>query len=144
MRKNGPRTLTSNIASKDCTSWSAVGANPNTPALLTSTPSERIVGIFALLTEWFMAPGYNGCPFINASAETSSQAAVEAVRDRHRAWVRALFEDLGREAGVRDPHALSEQLVLLYDGSMVGAQLDRSPAPGAAAQAAAAALLSAG
>ncbi len=109
-----------------------------------STPAERIVGIFALLTEWFMAPGYNGCPFINASAETSSQTAVEEVRDRHRAWVRSLFEGLGREAGVRDPGALSEQLVLLYDGSMVGAQLDRSPAPGAAAQAAAAALLSAG
>ena len=106
------------------------------------TPRERIVGIFELLTEWFMAPGYNGCPFINASAEATSQEAVEEVRDRHRAWVRSLFEALGREAGAGDPAALSAQLVLLYDGSMVGAQLDHSAAPGAAAQAAAAALLS--
>jgi AcrR family transcriptional regulator len=105
------------------------------------TPRERIIGIFALLTEWFETPGFNGCPFINASAEEASIEAVRDVRDRHRAWVRELFADLGREAGVTDADALSEQLVLLYDGSMVGAQLDHSPRPGATAQAAAGALV---
>src|SRR4051794_2638539 len=105
------------------------------------TPAERILGIFQLLTEWFEPPGFNGCPFINASAEAASSAAVRDVRDRHRAWVRELFEELARAAGASDPAALSAQLVLLYDGSMVGAQLDYSTAPGEAAQAAAAALL---
>jgi AcrR family transcriptional regulator len=107
------------------------------------TPRTRILGIFELLTEWFAIPGYHGCPFINASAETPNDPAVQEVRDRHRAWVRALFADLAREAGARDPDALSAQLVLLYDGSMVGAQLDRSAAPGGAAQRAAAALVDA-
>jgi AcrR family transcriptional regulator len=106
------------------------------------TPAERILGIFELLTEWFHTPGYNGCPFINASAEATSSAIVAEVRDRHRAWVRELLTGLAREAGASDPAALSAQLVLLYDGSMVGAQLDRSAAPGEAARAAAAALLS--
>ena len=105
------------------------------------TPRDRIVGVFALLTEWFAAPGYRGCPFINASAETTADAAVEEVRDGHRAWVRELFRGLAAEAGARDPDALADQLVLLYDGSMVGAQLDRSAAPGAAAQAAAGVLV---
>jgi AcrR family transcriptional regulator len=104
-------------------------------------PRDRILGIFELLTEWFATPGYNGCPFINASAEAGSAGAVEEVRDRHRAWVRELFAGLLREAGVRDADALSAQLVLLYDGSMVGAQLDHSAAPGDAARAAAAALV---
>lgn len=36
-----------------------------------------------------------------------------------------------------DPDALSAQLVLLYDGSMIGAQLDRDATLGQAAQAAA-------
>jgi AcrR family transcriptional regulator len=108
-----------------------------------NTPRARIVGIFTLLTEWFAAPDYHGCPFINASAEAASGPAVEEVRDRHRAWVRDLFADLGREAGVDDPDALSAQLVLLYDGSMVGAQLDHSAAPGQAAQTAAEALIDA-
>lgn len=107
------------------------------------TPRDRILGVFELLTEWFGAPGYRGCPFINASAEATSSRAVEEVRDRHRAWVRELFAGLGREAGARDPEALSAQLVLLYDGSMVGAQLDGSPAPGESARLAAAALLDA-
>jgi AcrR family transcriptional regulator len=106
-----------------------------------TTPRDRIVGIFTLLTEWFATPGYRGCPFINASAEAGAGDAVETVRDGHREWVRGLFSGLAREAGAADPDALSAQLVLLYDGSMVGAQLDRSSAPGVAAQAAAAALL---
>jgi hypothetical protein len=48
-----------------------------------------------------------------------------------------------REAGAADPDALAAQLVLVYDGSMVGAQLDHSAAPGDAARSAAAALLDA-
>jgi AcrR family transcriptional regulator len=104
---------------------------------------ERILGVFTLLTEWFAAPGYRGCPFINASAEAAASDAVDAVRDSHRDWVRGLFADLGREAGAKDADALSAQLVLLYDGSMVGAQLDASSAPGDAARAAAATLVDA-
>lgn len=106
-----------------------------------STPRERILGVFQMLTEWFEAPGYHGCPFINVSAETAAEPAIQAIRDGHRAWVRELFTDLSREAGASDPAALSAQLVLLYDGSMVGAQLDRSPRAGLAAQAAATTLL---
>jgi AcrR family transcriptional regulator len=105
------------------------------------TARERIVGIFEMLTEWFEAPGYHGCPFINASAEAASNLAIQDVRDDHRAWVRALFTGLARDAGARDPEALSAQLVLLYDGSMAGAQLDRSAEPGRAAQSAARTLL---
>src|SRR6185436_13575572 len=82
------------------------------------TPRTRIVGVFEMLTEWFDVPGYHGCPFINASAEAPNDPAVQEVRDQHRAWVRELFAGLGREAGARDPDALSAQLVLLYDGSM--------------------------
>jgi AcrR family transcriptional regulator len=108
-----------------------------------STPRDRILGIFTMLTEWFAAPGYHGCPFINASAEAATGQAVDEVRDNHRAWVRALFTGLASEAGVADPDALSAQLVVLYDGAMVGAQLDHSPAPGQAAQAAASALIDA-
>jgi AcrR family transcriptional regulator len=121
--------------------WQAVVAE----ALPTrwGTARDRIVGIFEMLTEWFQAPGYHGCPFINASAEAAPSSAIQDVRDDHRAWVRALFTGLARDAGAHDPEALSAQLVLLYDGSMAGAQLDRSAEPGRAAQAATAVLLQA-
>src|ERR1700743_2304952 len=41
-----------------------------------ATPRERILGIFAMLGEWFEAPGYHGCPFINASAESRAGSAI--------------------------------------------------------------------
>src|SRR5215472_6338527 len=77
-------------------------------------PRDRILGIFALMTEWFATPGYNGCPFINASAEAVASDAVTEVRDHHRAWVRGLFAGLARETRAADPDALAAQLVLLY------------------------------
>ncbi len=105
------------------------------------SPRGRILGIFTLLTQWFATSGYRGCPFINASAEASPSDAVDEVRGHHREWVRELFAGLAREARATDPDALAAQLVLLYDGSMVGAQLDHGPAPGDAARDAAAALI---
>jgi AcrR family transcriptional regulator len=106
-------------------------------------PRDRILGIFELMTDWFATPGYRGCPFINASAEAAADEAVSEVRDHHRVWVRELLSRLGGEAGAKDPERLTAQLVLLYDGSMVGAQLDHSAAPGQAAQSAAATLIDA-
>src|ERR1700712_3065240 len=38
-----------------------------------ATPDERILAIFDLLGEWFVAPGYRGCPFINAEAEYGAE-----------------------------------------------------------------------
>jgi AcrR family transcriptional regulator len=106
-------------------------------------PSDQILGIFELMTEWFATPGYHGCPFIKARAETAINEAVSEVCDQHRVWLRELFCQLARDAGTKDPEALSAQLVLLSDGARVGAQLDHSPAPGQAARSAAATLIDA-
>lgn len=107
------------------------------------TPSERLLGVFDLLGEWFAAPGYHGCPFINANAEARPGSGVEGVSDEHRAWVRFLFSGLAADAGVKDPDGLARRLSLLYDGSMVAAQLDHNAAAGGLAREAAAALLAA-
>jgi AcrR family transcriptional regulator len=105
------------------------------------TPRDRILGLFELLSESSATPGYNGCPFINASAEAATTDAVREVRDQHRAKVRELFAHLGREAGAHNPEALSQQLMILYDGSAVVAQLDHTAALGQAAVSAAALLV---
>lgn len=107
------------------------------------TAEDRLLGVFDLLGEWFAAPGYHGCPFINASAEAKPDGGIEAVSDEHRAWVRSLFSRLAGEAGAPEPDRLARCLSLLYDGSMVAARLDRDPSAGSVAREAAAALLSA-
>lgn len=91
-----------------------------------SDPRGRVLAVFDLLGEWFAAPGYRGCPFVNAEAEFGAEHATHTVTVEHRAWVRRLFEGLLAEAGIGNPGAISPQLTLLYDGAMVSAQADPS------------------
>lgn len=105
------------------------------------TAEDRLLGVFDLLGEWFAAPGYHGCPFINASAEARPGSGIEAVSEEHRAWVRELFAGLAADAGVADAEGLAHRLALVYDGSMVAAQLDHDPGAGAVAADTARALL---
>ncbi|MEW2548952.1 TetR/AcrR family transcriptional regulator [Streptomyces sp. NPDC047002] len=88
-------------------------------------PDERILRVFDLLGEWFETDDFRGCPFINAEAESDREAPGHRVNLGHRAWVRALFAGLLREAGAvgaeegADPPA--RQLAMLYDGAMTSA-----------------------
>jgi AcrR family transcriptional regulator len=107
------------------------------------TPRERLVGVFDVQGLWFAEPGFRGCAFISASAEARPGSAVEEVADEYRAWVRSLFLDLAREAGVTDPELLARQLVLLYDGAGISAWMDRDPTAAVAARTLAAALVEA-
>ncbi len=105
------------------------------------SPRERLLGVFDVLGESFAEPGYRGCAFINASAESRPGSSAEEVSDESRAWVRSLFTELGRAAGAVDPEHLARQLVLLYDGATVNARMDRDPTAAAAARAVAATLV---
>ena len=107
------------------------------------TPRDRLLGVFDVLAELAAAPSFRGCAFYNASAESPPDGVVQQVCDENRAWTRELFTDLAREAGARDPEALAAQLVVLYDGTSVGARMDRSAAAATTARAVAAALLDA-
>ncbi|WP_433828180.1 TetR/AcrR family transcriptional regulator [Actinoplanes sp. CA-015351] len=104
-------------------------------------PRDRLLGVFDLLAETAARPGYRGCAFYNASAESDPAGVVQEEADTTRAWTRALFVDLARDAGARDPEALAAQLVILYDGSNAGARLDRGPQAATLARAMAAVLL---
>ncbi|HTC70482.1 MAG TPA: helix-turn-helix domain-containing protein [Acidothermaceae bacterium] len=99
-----------------------------------TTPRERLLGVFDVLGEIQSEPGYRGCAFANASAESPSGGAVEEVSDETRAWTRNLFVDLARNAGAKDPELLGRQLTLLYDGATTSARMDRDPQAAAAAR----------
>jgi len=107
-----------------------------------STPRDRLLGVFEAQGELFAEPGFRGCAFVSASAESPSDVVEKAAAD-YRGWVRGLFTDLAREAGVPDPAGLARQLHLLYDGASLSARMDRDPSVAMSARAAAAALLDA-
>jgi AcrR family transcriptional regulator len=105
------------------------------------TPTDRLLGIFDVLEASSADPGFRGCAFVNASAESEPGGSVEAASDAARAWLRSLLTDLSAAAGVAEPERFARQVAMLYDGATVAARMDRDPNAAAAARSAAAAML---
>ena len=108
-----------------------------------STPRDRLLGVFDALGDLFAEPGYHGCAFANATAESRPGSVAEQATQEYRAWTRSLLTGLARDAGAADPAALAGQLHLLYDGASWSARIDHDLAAATRARAAAAALLDA-
>ncbi len=106
-------------------------------------PRDRLLAVFDLQGAQFAEPGFHGCAFVNATAESSPGSAAEQATLEYRGWMRDLFTDLARDAGVPDPGEFADQLMLLYDGANIAARIDRNTAVAASARAAAATLLDA-
>lgn len=92
-----------------------------------STPAERLLGVFAVQGEAARRPGFHGCAFANATAETAAGSPVHQAAGAYRSWLRELFRNLAEQAGATDPDALSRSLVLLYDGAATSARMDADP-----------------
>ena len=107
------------------------------------TPRERLLGVFDAQGQLFTEPGFNGCAHMTASAEALPGSPTECAADRYRQWVRTMFTDLAREAGVPDAEGLARQLHLLYDGAGVSARMDHDPSAATTARTAAALLFDA-
>jgi AcrR family transcriptional regulator len=105
---------------------------------LQETPREKILCAFDVLSDVVAQPNYRGCAFQRASAEAVAGGAVMNTCDELRAWIRAQFTELAREAKVADPELTGRQLMLLYDGASASAYLDadKSAPHGARAMAA--------
>jgi hypothetical protein len=82
-----------------------------------------------------------GCAFIYAAEAHLGSAEALAAKD-FRSWLHELFTLLVAAARYQNVPTLSLQLVLLFDGSNIAAQLDANPEAAQAARTAAEALLS--
>ncbi|MDM4762326.1 TetR/AcrR family transcriptional regulator [Galbitalea sp. SE-J8] len=82
---------------------------------------RRIAGFIGAAS---CTPGFRGCAFINAAAETPDAAdPVRIVVDAHRRWTRDVFAGIAADAGVPEPEKTARQLMMLRDGAMVGGYL---------------------
>lgn len=92
------------------------------------TPRDRILAVFDVLAARVAEPEFRGCAFVNASAEgPPGESPVRKASHELREWIVRLFVGLARELGAPDPQSLGRQLVILYDGAMLGASMDRDP-----------------
>ena len=90
-------------------------------------PRARILAVYDLLGTLFAQPDYRGCAFMNATAEAAPDSVEAQAATTFRAWVHNLFLDLATATDVADPQQLAETLVLLYDGAVATAQMDKAP-----------------
>jgi AcrR family transcriptional regulator len=105
-------------------------------------PRDRLLGVFEAQGELFASPGFRGCAFVSASAESPGEL-VEQAASEYRGWVRTLLTDLSREAGVAAPETLGRKLHMVYDGASLSARMDRDPTASVVARSAAETLLDA-
>jgi AcrR family transcriptional regulator len=106
-------------------------------------PKAKMLAVFDVADAAIAKPTYRGCAFINASAEGLPGGVEEAASANARGWLRELFADLAKDAGIKDAKILGEQLGMLYDGAIVSARLDNKKKAALTAKAAAAVLIDA-
>ncbi|WP_339321210.1 TetR/AcrR family transcriptional regulator [Paenibacillus sp. FSL W8-0194] len=72
-------------------------------------------------------PGYRGCPFLNTAVEfpDENHPTQQPIATYHLEMRRRLRE-LAERAGAQDPETLSAQLLMLYNGAMMSAYLERA------------------
>jgi len=82
----------------------------------------RILSIFDAAISWSDENSPKGCSAINARAELGDGADGHPVFpevSRQKVWLLDLFEELCTSGGVRDPHAMAQAMMLLYEGAIV-------------------------
>ncbi|CAN5377592.1 TetR/AcrR family transcriptional regulator [soil metagenome] len=92
-------------------------------------PAEKILSVFDTLGVLFAKPDYRGCAFANAMAESLPASAERIAGKNFRAWVHETFSTLVAELGVEDKKALTDRLVVLYDGANATSQQDETAEP---------------
>lgn len=96
------------------------------------TPKEELLAVFDALGSWLEGEveGFRGCAFVNAASEIAEpDHPARTVALEEKRWMREYLEELSADAGAKDPEALSEQLMLLFEGATVSTTLKSTRAP---------------
>jgi len=89
-------------------------------------PAERILAVFDAIGDYIGVRGFRGSEFVNAAAEARDNDAVMKAAKKFRKSLRQFFNDLAAQTGANDPVALADQLIILHDGAIATAQMDKT------------------
>jgi AcrR family transcriptional regulator len=106
---------------------------------------DRVLAVFDASISWSDDNNPKGCSAINARAEVSDDDGAQSVFPevtRQKLWLLDLFAELCRDAGVDDPDAMAQTLMLLYEGAIVTVGMQTFAEPFEIARAVARRLLS--
>jgi AcrR family transcriptional regulator len=92
---------------------------------LGATPKGKLFAIFDALHEWFKEPEFSGCMFVKASSEFMNHSdPIYMASAAHKQTLLIYFTELAKDAEVKNPKSLAEQLLVLKEGAIVMAHLD--------------------
>ncbi|AOS62117.1 TetR/AcrR family transcriptional regulator [Actinoalloteichus hymeniacidonis] len=84
------------------------------------SPRTALAASFDVLQEWMDREDPRGCGFVNALAELPSpQHPGHAAVLEQKRWLLGFLTDLATAAGLTEPAALAETLLLLHEGAVV-------------------------
>lgn len=111
---------------------------------LAPDPRGQLLAIFDLRREAFDRGDFTGCFAINAKVEFDGKhPGVESACIRFSRGLEEAMRDLCDEAGCHQPEKVARQLMLLYEGTIIHAQIHRDPSVAATARETAAAIIGA-
>jgi len=111
---------------------------------LATAPKDKLLAAFDALGEWFAEESFKSCMFIKASSEYQDKKhPIHATAAEHKRLLADYFENLAKEAGLKNAENLSRQLLLLIEGAIVIAHLHGAENAAGDAKAAATVLLAA-
>ena len=106
------------------------------------TPEDRLLTIFDTLQAWFEQSNFRGCAFINSIVELVDPAhpGYQVALKNKQATFDYILK-LVKAAGLSNPQALTQQLVILMNGATVVAMMQQSSEAAIRAKEAAAVLI---
>lgn len=95
---------------------------------LSTAPDARawLAALPDALDDWFRAPGFRGCAFINGHAEAGTDAPAMTVT--HKRELAARIARACSEAGLEPPQDAAADLLLAIEGAIVRAQMEGADA----------------
>ena len=92
--------------------------------LSTLSPKLRPLGYISYISNWVQKPSFNGCYFINVSAEYgNSKEDPHKLAKKHKDELRIYLERLCKEADCKKYSLVAQQLFLLGEGLIVSSQV---------------------
>jgi hypothetical protein len=80
-------------------------------------PAAQLIGVVRAASRDVGTPGYRGCAFLNAAAEyPDSGHPVHELCAAHVTGIAAVLHQLATDAGLQDPQAVTDRLMLVVNG----------------------------
>jgi AcrR family transcriptional regulator len=93
----------------------------------TESPVGRLLAVFDVVEEWFGTKNFSGCLFVGAMGEYPEEGTpIRRVCQESKALTREYIKGLAEKAQLENAKQLSEQIILLIEGAITMAQVNKS------------------